>query len=362
MASAVSGVESRSIFRFSWWDALFVTLAALHGIVLTRWAVAPIIAVGVWWNSNTISHNFIHRPFFRERLMNAMFSAYESALLGIPQALWRDRHLAHHAGIRRRPRVTPQLVGETLVVLAVWLTAVWLDPVFFLTIYLPGYFVGLAMCAMQGHFEHARGTTSHYGVIYNCLFFNDGYHFEHHANPATHWTKLPQERASSAFASRWPALIRWLECLNLETLEKLELWCPVLQRFVLRTHRRAFSQFLPQLPDVRRRGGLFPRSALILRELMTGARVVDRCEFQETRSCATVLPSGHRVRERALCARRTEQFRPPCDSALVSSDDAMIYQQPPARGVLVHDWIWRRRGTSKVVSLLLLKRVNLVRR
>jgi hypothetical protein len=29
--------------------------------------------------------------------------------------------------------------------------------------------------------------------------------------------------------------------------------------------------------------------------------------------------------------------------------------------VLVHDWIWRRRGRSHIVSLALLKRVNLLR-
>jgi hypothetical protein len=43
-------------------------------------------------------------------------------------------------------------------------------------------------------------------------------------------------------------------------------------------------------------------------------------------------------------------------------DRRVIYQQPPAPVVLVHDWIWRARGTSVVVSWLLLKRLNLVER
>ena len=34
----------------------------------------------------------------------------------------------------------------------------------------------------------------------------------------------------------------------------------------------------------------------------------------------------------------------------------------PARAVAVHDWIWHRRGEGFVVSFLLLKRLNLVRR
>ena len=39
-----------------------------------------------------------------------------------------------------------------------------------------------------------------------------------------------------------------------------------------------------------------------------------------------------------------------------------VYRNPPARLVLVHDWIWSRHGSrrSAVVSWLLLKRVNLV--
>ena len=41
-------------------------------------------------------------------------------------------------------------------------------------------------------------------------------------------------------------------------------------------------------------------------------------------------------------------------------DREAIYRDPPS-AVLVHDWIWRRRGTSTTVSTLLLKRINLVR-
>ena len=43
-------------------------------------------------------------------------------------------------------------------------------------------------------------------------------------------------------------------------------------------------------------------------------------------------------------------------------DRAEVYERPPAAAVVVHDWIWRKRGVSRVVALLLLKRVNLVRR
>jgi hypothetical protein len=42
-------------------------------------------------------------------------------------------------------------------------------------------------------------------------------------------------------------------------------------------------------------------------------------------------------------------------------DRSALYRDPPAPIMLVHDWIWRRRGASAMVSLVLLKRLNLVR-
>ncbi len=53
--------------RFGGWDGLFVLLAGIQGILLLEFPSAPVIAAGLWWNANTISHNFIHRPFFRSR-------------------------------------------------------------------------------------------------------------------------------------------------------------------------------------------------------------------------------------------------------------------------------------------------------
>ena len=43
-------------------------------------------------------------------------------------------------------------------------------------------------------------------------------------------------------------------------------------------------------------------------------------------------------------------------------DRRAIYERPPARAVLVHDWIWRTREPTAIVSWLLLKRLNLVMR
>src|SRR5258706_8818407 len=192
MATAVLGqvspndVGARRVPRTSGRDSLLIALALLQGAILLTWPSAVAIAIGVWWNANTIAHNFIHRPFFRSRRGNLLFSCYLSALLGFPQTLWRDRHLAHHSGRAVRVRISGRLATEVAVVLGVWAALLFWNPRFFVLVYLPGYFAGLILCAVQGHYEHARGVTSHYGWLYNRLCFNDGFHAEHHAHPGVH--------------------------------------------------------------------------------------------------------------------------------------------------------------------------------
>ncbi len=266
------------VWRFSHRDSLFVVAAAAHAVILMRWPVPPLIALGLWWNANTIAHNFIHRPFFRAAVVNRLFSAALSVLLGIPQTLWRDRHLAHHAGVEWRLRISRQLVIETALVLSLWTALAVREPRFFLLMYLPGYLGGLALCALQGHWEHPAGRPmSHYGSIYNALCFNDGYHAEHHANPSIHWTTLPQRLEPGAATSAWPAPLRWLDLPFLEVLERVVLRSQWLQRVVLQSHRRAFRVLLPELKTTRTvlivGGGLYPRTALILRELLPAARL-----------------------------------------------------------------------------------------
>src|SRR6185312_2981387 len=104
----------------------------------------------------------------------------------------------------------------------------------------------------QGHFEHARGTTSHYGWLYNRLFFNDGYHVEHHRRPAASWRDLPSLGRPDTVSSRWPAVLRWLDGFSLDGLERAVGRAPVLQWFVIRVHERAFRRLLPEIGSARR--------------------------------------------------------------------------------------------------------------
>jgi hypothetical protein len=362
---------------------LFVALAAMHGVVLAMVPTVPVIAAGIWWNSNTIAHNFIHRPFFKTAAANLMFSAYLSVLLGIPQSLWRDRHLAHHRHSPWHLRCSAQLCAEAVLVGIAWTALVITQPAFFVTTYLPAFGLGLCLCAMQGHYEHARGTTSHYGRLYNALCFNDGYHVEHHANPGAPWTRLRDLRARDARTSRWPPLLRWLDSVEqgfksvaqgfslvsgLEALERLVLRHDCLQRFVLRSHRRAFAALLPTLPAVRRvaivGGGLFPRTALILRDLLPDARIVLVDASEDNLATASSFlgarPMESECRLYSLPDTASSEFDLVIIPLSFQGDRRAIYRRPPSSAVLVHDWIWRRRGKGRVVSIALLKRLNLI--
>ena len=379
MSTATLRVARRGVLRHSPWDALLVALAAAHGALLLTVAWSgdhataqgaaarglAVVAVGLWWNSNTVAHNFIHRPFFRGRALNALFALYLSALLGVPQALWRDRHLAHHAGVAWRLRPSRQLAAEVLLVLAVWGALATFYGTFFLTTYLPGYALGLGLCWLHGYYEHSRGTVSHYGFWYNLLFFNDGYHVEHHAQPGAHWTELPRRARRDAAASRWPAVLRWLDALSLEGLERAVLRSARLQRFVLGRHERAFRRLLPPLPAAPRvaivGGGLFPRTLLVLRRLLPDASFVVIDRSAENLAVARALaPAGVRFEHACYDPALVRGFDMAVFPLAFVGDRAAIYSHPPAPTVLVHDWVWRRRGTGAVVSWLLLKRLNRV--
>jgi hypothetical protein len=166
---------------------------------------------------------------------------------------------------------------------------------------------------------------------------------------------------------RWLGVMGRLKARPLELLERVVLWTPCLQRFVLRKHRRAFGALLPQVPHIRSviivGGGLFPRTALILRELLPTAHL-------------TIVDSDNRnlVTARGFLdgnvEYRNERFVPgesrECDLTVIPlclvGERSATYSRPPSAAVLVHDWIWRPRGTGVVVSAALLKRVNLIRK
>jgi hypothetical protein len=366
MASA-GVIAARRVSRHQAWDALFVALSLTQAALLLTAPSIPVIALGLWWNANTIAHNFLHRPFFRSRAINRGYSMFLSLVLGVPQSAWRDRHLAHHVGRPWRPRLDAGIALDTIAVVALWTTLAWSAPEFLRSTYLPGWIIGLTLCQLHGHYEHARGTTSHYGRIYNALFFNDGYHVEHHARPGRHWSELSSEPAHEEAGSAWPPVLRWLDAVNLQNLERLVLRSPRLQKHVLAAHERALRRLRPALGDAQRvlivGGGLFPRTALVVRRVMPEAEIEVVDAVRDHLEVARPFLDG---RVSFVCATFDAAARSSADLVILPlafiGDRDRAYGDPPAARMLIHDWIWARRPATAgvVVSWWLLKRLNLV--
>ncbi len=261
---------------------------------------------------------------------------------------------------------------------ALWLALAVAAPRFFATVYIPGYALGLALCFLQGHFEHARGTTSHYGWLYNWCFFNDGYHAEHHLRPGEHWTRLPHQPHVRAHVSRWPPVLRWLDAFSLESLERIVLRVPWLQRFMVAAHERAFRTLLlrrsARAPRDHHRRRSLPENRARAAESVARRDADDRRrEPRASRGRADVpsrLTPGDRGPRSSNVRLRHELFDPGsterADLVVIPlsfiGDRDRVYREPAAPVVLVHDWIWKTRGGGVRVSWLLLKRLNLVTR
>ena len=243
----------------------------------SRFPSVPVVGIGLWWTANTAAHNFIHTPFFRSRALNRLYSVFLSArswasrracgangISGTTAASTPGTRMdaRHDARDRRRLCAVDDAGGGGARRSSRRCTSRDTPS-------------GSALCFLQGHFEHARGTTSHYGWLYNRCFFNDGYHAEHHLRPGEHWTRLPRQPHARAHTSRWPPVLRWLDAFTLDSLERIVLRLPLLQRFVVAVHERAFRRLLARIPPVHRvtivGGGLFPRSAIVLQRLVPGA-------------------------------------------------------------------------------------------
>jgi fatty acid desaturase len=234
------------------------------------------IAWGYCWNLQCISHNFIHNPYFSSAWLNRAFSVLESVALGVPHLLYHHYHLNHHWGdsdakgpdgstrdwssiyrhssddkpepfwrycllsfwrvevsevlrvvYRHGWRHMVQLAVETLVLAAFWLWMLLADWRFFAFFYLPSYYLGWMLSYAEGYLEHYHcqpgnpfaNSVSSYNWMYNFLWFNNGYHQEHHWDPKVHWTKMkglheqirPQMLANHTRMLRGPHLTAFLE-------------------------------------------------------------------------------------------------------------------------------------------------------
>jgi fatty acid desaturase len=70
----------------------------------------------------------------------------------------------------------------------------------FLFYFLPFWYFGHCLSYLNGYFEHFGGNpdvpmawgVSSYNRLYNWVWFNNGYHAEHHYRPRAHWTRMKQ--------------------------------------------------------------------------------------------------------------------------------------------------------------------------
>jgi fatty acid desaturase len=249
-----------TILKYSSWDWLPVGLAILHfGAILGLFVLFPFItwqiffvaaliySISISWSINSISHNFIHNPYFISEWLNVAFSFLLSLTIGFSQAMYHFVHMRHHSGNMDRP----DAAGHTTDYLSIYKHGkdgkpenVWSytflsyfrdDPkeilarmaerrgadarqariemagvaLFyfamavldwrFVVVMLPFNYLGQCLSSLNGYYEHfgadpdkpiAWGVST-YHKLYNWTWMNNGYHAEHHYRPKMHWTKMP---------------------------------------------------------------------------------------------------------------------------------------------------------------------------
>jgi fatty acid desaturase len=192
----------------------------------------------------------VHNEFFSWRWANHAMSMLNSIALCFPQSVFREHHLNHHRYNNQPPRpgqkgdlsslyrysrhpgepepflryalLSPlradvlryaqaawrggqrgRLVMDTVTVAAVMVFFAWQLPEYVVLYYLPLMYFGHAVTYAEGYFEHNRAVpgdryrnaVSCYSGWYNFIWFNNGYHQEHHCYPALHWTRIAGMRA-----------------------------------------------------------------------------------------------------------------------------------------------------------------------
>lgn len=199
-------------------------------------------------NYQCIAHNFIHNPFFKSSLLNDLFSILNSLCIGVPESVYRIHHLEHHRhnnrpdkdetstfrhgkdgkeeniflysslGILRTDLVGlytvakkhSALVHLELICLTLFIAGLsLLNWKLFLGYVLTSYLAGQFFALWENYCEHhqadytdrKRDSVSCYNSLYNLVWFNNGYHQEHHYSPTIHWSqissvkeKLPNDR------------------------------------------------------------------------------------------------------------------------------------------------------------------------
>jgi len=220
------------------------TLCAPFFVELHLWGLVLNLVINVFLigtNYQCVAHNFIHLPFFKNKNLNSMFSVMNSIGLGLPQSAYRLHHLHHHrhnnrpeedeSSTRRFGKdgkdeniftysilgifrtdilalIQNAAKGSVLVYVEVISIAAFLGILSLINwkltlgLVLPTYFLGQVFALWENYCEHhhadpydrKRDSVSCYNRLYNLVWFNNGYHQEHHFSPQVHWTQIDQVR------------------------------------------------------------------------------------------------------------------------------------------------------------------------
>jgi fatty acid desaturase len=234
--------------------AAYVTLALVWEMLPLPGALACGVAMIflICTNYQCVAHNFLHNPFFVSRRLNTLFALVNSIPLGMSQTLYTFHHFNHHrfsndyrdpetgrtrdrsstfahsrapqteeplasyalVGVPRTDLVSPyreakaknrhrHVLLEAAAVLAFVGVMAWINWQYVLVFVFPVWFFGQAAALAENYFEHHKARPGHaransvscYNPLYNLIWFNNGYHQEHHCRPAVHWTEIPAVRS-----------------------------------------------------------------------------------------------------------------------------------------------------------------------
>jgi fatty acid desaturase len=266
-SGATTKRKGGAVFRYTVWDLIPALLVYVHlGLILAfflawpalswpeRIAGACLYGLAIGWNLDSVSHNFIHNPFFRSPLLNRITEFALTFELGTPQTMYRFVHMRHHAGNSDRPGPDGETVDPisiyrhgaegkaepmlSYVFLQFWrddgpfevarqirakrpdearraLQEFWAMVALyaamaaihwqFVLLLAPFYYLGQCFSMLIAYHEHlgadpkappAMGVST-YAPLYNLIFLNNGYHAEHHHQPKWHWSRMAVLRRQS---------------------------------------------------------------------------------------------------------------------------------------------------------------------
>lgn len=91
-----------------------------------------------------------------------------------------------------------QVNKEIIAIVLFWLILISINFYGFVFFFVPTWFLGQCAAFAENYMEHYRSvpgnrltdSVSCYGSLYNLIWFNNGYHQEHHFRPNVHWTQI----------------------------------------------------------------------------------------------------------------------------------------------------------------------------